>query len=95
MTFGAVLKFLTALFTVVPAIKSLWDSFISFYISQEIARMKAENREAIRKAFSEFDQRPIEKVIGSKKTGEPSGMAGTEFRDSLPGVMQDPKSGKN
>lgn len=75
-----------AVIKVIPAIKSWFESLIAAYVAAEIAAMKKENREAIRRAFDEHDQRPLEFAIGNPNAGEHSGIEGTEIRDSLPGV---------
>lgn len=70
----------------IPALKSLVDTFISWYVQTEIKGFKEDVRAGIRAAVHDHDQRDIEKAIGSTGAGEPSGIAGTEIRDSLPGV---------
>lgn len=94
------LRLLLALMVAIPTLKEWFDQLVAEYIRSQIETMKAENREAIREAFETHDQRPIEKVIGSEKAGEPSGLPGTEFRDHLPNMpdferMQDDNQGRD
>lgn len=70
----------------IPAVRSAFELLVALYIKQEIARMKKENVEVIKKAFIENDQREIERSMGSSRAGLPSGNPGSETRDSLPGV---------
>lgn len=60
--------------------------FIAEYAKHQISTMKKENRDAIKKAIDEQDQRDLEKAMGSTKVGEVSGIPGTEIIDTLPGV---------
>lgn len=80
--FQTVISFINA----INALKSLVDSFVSFYISMQIDQMKEENRLAIRKAIDEQDQRDIEKALNSPRAGLPSGNAGAVIVSDLPGV---------
>lgn len=82
-----VLAVLLAIFKAIPALKDFWDQLVANYIAAEIARMADENQNAIRKALSETDQRPIEDVIKSPRAGLPSGIDGTDIVDELPDVV--------
>lgn len=82
-----VLAVLLAFFKALPILKTFWDGLVAAYIAREVSKMKKENVEAIRKAVDEHDQREIEKLLGSPKAGLPSGIPGTEQRDSLPNVL--------
>ncbi len=77
---------LIALIKALPVLKSFFDQLVAYYVSHEIAKMKEENKAAIRKAILDHDQRGIEEKLGSDRAGELSGVPGTEIRDSLPGV---------
>lgn len=68
------------------AIKEWVDLFIVEYTKEQVKDMKKENRDAIKKAIEQQDQRDLEKSMGSTKVGEPSGIQGTEIVDTLPGV---------
>lgn len=67
------------------------DKFISWYISEAIEKMKEADREAIRKAVYEQDQRSLEKQIGDRNPGERSNLPGAGVVDSLPNVVSKPK----
>ncbi len=78
-----------AVYTIIkawPTLKSWVESFMKFYVEREIANMKKEDREAIKKAINEQDQRDLEKQIGYSKAGEASGLPGAVIVDSLPNV---------
>lgn len=75
---------LVAFFKAIPALKDILDRFIAFYVQRELENFKKENAEAIRKAIHEKDQRDIEKALGSKLKGQPTGLG--EIVDSLPNV---------
>lgn len=53
--------------------------------------MREEDREAIRKALNEHDQRQLEKQLFGKEKSEASGLPNTEFRKSLPNVGMPPE----
>lgn len=75
---------LVAFFKAIPALKDIFDKFIAFYIQRELENIKKENSDAIRRAVNEKDQRDIEKMLGSKHEGQPTGLG--EIVDSLPNV---------
>lgn len=52
--------------------------------------MHKEDREAIRKAIYEHDQRDLERQIGSSSPGEVSNAPGTIIVDELPNVLPKP-----
>lgn len=70
----------------VKIFKDWIDLFVVTYTANEIKDMKKENRDSIKKAILEQDQRDLEKAMGSTKVGLPSGIQGTEIVDHLPGV---------
>lgn len=80
------LETVVAFIKAVPVIKKWVEQLIALYVAQQIKAMREADREAIRKAVYDFDQRDLEKQIGSTKPGEPSGLPGTHIRDSLPNV---------
>lgn len=81
-----ILKAIIAVIVAIPTIKGWFDSLVKMYVEQQIASWRAEDRAAIKKAIDEQDQRDIEKALGSSHAGEPSGIPGTEIRETLPGV---------
>ncbi len=92
-----ILKIILALLQAVPSLKSVWDELVAAYIERQIATMKQQNRDAIRKAINEQDQRPIERAIGSPHAGEPSRIPGVVIVDDLPNVggVQNPTTRRN
>lgn len=82
----SILKAIIAIIVAIPTIKGWFDALVKMYVESQIAAWRAEDRAAIRKAIEEQDQRDIEKALGSGKAGEPSGIPGTEIRETLPGV---------
>jgi hypothetical protein len=85
---GSVLSGLLALIKAVPTLKEWFDQLMALYAAQAVVNLKKADRDAMRKLFDEQDQRDLEKQLGSIKAGEPSNLGGTEFRDSIPGVLQ-------
>jgi len=83
------LSVLLALLQAIPALKSIWDELVAAYISLKISEMKAENVAAIKLAIEKQDQSGLEDAIGSDRSGQMSGIDGTEHRDTLPGVVSD------
>lgn len=80
------LQFLLAAFKVIPVLKNIWDELVAEYVAKKIEEMKRENREAIKKAINDYDQRELEKALGNPNPGEHSGLPGTVIVDELPGV---------
>ena len=68
----------------IPILNDLLQEFFAYYAKTQLAAMKEANREGVRKAVYEHDQRELEKTIGSDKAGEPSGHG--DIVDTLPGV---------
>lgn len=66
-------------------VKTVWGLFKQW----QYQKAKDENKAAIEDSAKMGDQRPIEEAIGSGKAGKPSGIEGTEIRDSLPGVKNE------
>lgn len=81
------LSILLAILKAIPSLKSWWDELTAAYIASEISSMKKENVDAINKAFKSFDQRAIEKALGSSREGVRSGVAGSTIIDDLPRVQ--------
>lgn len=82
---GWVLAILKAI-AVIPVLVATFDEFVAWYVESRIAKMKVENREAIKKAIETNDQRPVENVIGSPSAGEPSGIPGSTIVDQPPSL---------
>lgn len=70
----------------IPALKSAWDSFISWYVKKEIDKMKEDDKKALRKAVDEQDQRDLERQMFSIEPGAKSNLPGTTIRTELPNV---------
>lgn len=87
MTVGSIISGIIALLKVIPVIDGWFQQLMVAYTQARIESMKRENREAIRKAILEHDQRDAEKVIGNPEPGEPSGNKGSEIvNEKPPGV---------
>ncbi len=88
MTVAGVFSAILAVIQAIPAVRDLFERFVSFYVERRIASMKQENRDAIRRAFTEHDQRPLEEALGNPNPGGHSGVPGTQVVDRLPGVNE-------
>lgn len=75
-----------AILRAIPPVNKWIEQFFVFYANKQIDRMEEENRIGLKKALHEFDQRELEKALGNKAPGEPSGNAGAVIVDELPGV---------
>lgn len=73
----------------IPILDSWFQQLTALYVEQKLASMRTENREAIRKAVYEHDQRPAEVALGNLHPGEPSGVPGSVIVPTLPGVPKD------
>lgn len=91
MTFTAVISLLTAIFKAIPSLKAWWDSLVTLYIELKIKEMRKENRDSIKKAIHEQDQREIEATIGYSQMGELSGVPSSDVVDALPNVVHNTK----
>jgi hypothetical protein len=80
----SVISAILALLKAIPILDSWFQQFFAAYAEHEIANMKAENRDSIRKALAEHDQRDLEKAIGNPNPGEASGDSGVEIVDGPP-----------
>lgn len=88
ITFGVVINGIFAIAKAVPIFKEWLAKLSVAFIKWQAKEMKQEHREAIHKALSEDDQRPIEEALGNPNAGELSGVPGSEIRGPLPGVGQ-------
>jgi hypothetical protein len=77
---------IVALAKAIPVVDKWFQQFVTYYVNSAIDRMAVENREAIKKAIEDQDQRDLEKAIGNANAGELSEVPGTVVRDNLPGV---------
>ena len=69
-----------------PIVDRWVQMLVAAYIASRIGSMSKDQRDGIRKAIDEQDQRDLEKAIGNPQAGEPSGLPGVEHRPTLPGV---------
>ena len=86
MTVAATIALLTSIFAAIPVLKEWFDKVVAAYVVMKVSQMKKENRDAIKTAIIDQDQREMEDALGSTRTGEASGLPGTTVVDSLPGV---------
>ena len=68
----------------ISALDNLFQLVMVAYTQSQIASMRAENREAIKRSIAEHDQREAERVIGNPNPGEASGEEGTQIVDAPP-----------
>ena len=82
MSLSLVAQIVLALSKAIPIVNKWLDEIYN----ARIEAMKERNDEAIKTGFEQQDQRPIEDAMNSSKTGEISGVPGSEIVDKLPGV---------
>lgn len=70
----------------IPIVNDWLQKFIAWYVESQIASMKKENADVIKRAVELHNQIDLEKLLGNKNAGEPTNLPGTELRDTLPGV---------
>ena len=85
------LSAIVAIINLIPQLKAGFEALMAYYVQTQIASIKKEYSDAIRKAIDEHDQRDLERAIGSPRAGLPSGLNGTHIVDSIPGVPAEPK----
>lgn len=73
--FGTILAVLKA----IPVLDSWFQQLVALYVAARISSMKAENKEAIRKAIEEHDTRDLEGVSGNPSPGGHSGESSSEI----------------
>lgn len=83
---GTFLSLMLAIFKAIPPLKSFFDALVRAYVNRTIDSMAKEDREGLRKAFEEQDQRDLEKAMGNQNAGKEVPATGSEIVDSLPGV---------
>ncbi len=82
-------QFITLIISIskaVPIVNDWIQELIVAFTNQRIDSMSKENRESIKKAIEQKDQRDLERAMGSINAGELSGIPGTVVVDKLPGV---------
>lgn len=79
-----VIAAIIAIAKAVPVIDSWLQQLVAAYTAARIASMKKENRDAIRKAVQEQDQRDLESAVGNPNPGEPSNAPGSEIISGPP-----------
>lgn len=79
MSISIVVQIILAIFKIYPKVET--EIF-----NARIREMKKENRDALKKAIDEQDQRDLEIAIGSTNAGEVSNTPGSVVVDDLPGV---------
>lgn len=83
---ASIIASILAVAKAIPVLDSWLQQLVVAYTKARIKSMTAENIAAIRAVMDSQDQRPAETALGSPHAGEPSGLNGTEIRDTLPGV---------
>jgi hypothetical protein len=79
--FGIILAVLKA----IPVLDSWFQQLTVLYFNAQVSKMKAENRDAVKKALDEHDQRDLEKATGnSQHSGEHSGETSSEIISGPP-----------
>lgn len=81
-----IVALITGIVKAIPILDKWVEQFMVYYFNKSIDKMKLDNFKAIKKAINEKDQRDLEKNIGNPNAGNPSGDAGSEIVDDLPGV---------
>lgn len=85
----SIITAILGLIKVIPIIDGWIQLFVSAYVANQIDTMKKENKDAIRKAIQDHDQRDLEKAIGNQNAGKPSGDAGSTIIDHPPPGLSD------
>ena len=91
MTVTAVISLLTVIFKAIPSLERWWDDFMTMYFTLKVSEMRKENRDSIKKAIHEQDQRELETTIGYSQMGELSGVPSSDVVDALPNVVRNTK----
>lgn len=78
--FGTILAVLKA----IPVLDSWFQQLAVLYFNMQVSNMKAENRDAVRKALAEHDQRDLEKATGNPNPGQHSGETTSEIISGPP-----------
>lgn len=75
---------LVAFLKMLPTLLKLIDKMASAYVAFRIGQMEKDIEIGVRKAIIDHDQRSLENAIGSPTAGKPSGIPGTDIRDTPP-----------
>lgn len=82
---GTAFATILAVLKAIPVLDSWFQQLVALYVSLQISNMKSENRDAVRKALEEHDQRDLEKATGnSQHSGEHSGETSSEIISGPP-----------
>lgn len=82
----ALLTTILAVAKAVPVIDQWLQKLIVAYANSRIDAMAKADRDSIKTALNQQDQRDLEKALGSLKAGEASNINGTVIVTTLPGV---------
>lgn len=85
-TAATILAIIMAIAKDVPIVDGWIKQLTTAYMLAKIAKMDKANRDALKKAIEEGDQRDLEIAMGSSGAGEMSGVPGSVVVDKLPGV---------
>lgn len=70
---GSIIAGIIAIAKAIPALRDILNQLSAAWMAMEYANLRQEQRDAIKKAIGEHDQRDLEKSIGNPKAGMPSG----------------------
>ncbi len=87
-------KALLILIGLVPQFKKIWDQLVAEYIKTQIDKMHNDDKEAIKKAVYDYDQRQIEWQLGNRSPGEHSFIPGTMVVDDISHIVSDDRKKK-
>ena len=79
-----ILNAIIKVFAAVPTLNTWFQELVKLYVQIQGAAMSKENRDAVRKALDEHDQRDMEKAVNSPTAGKISGDPGTVVVDAPP-----------
>ena len=82
----SIIQAVLAILKAIPILDSWFERLAAAYVASRIQTMRAENRDAIKKAVEAHDTIDLEKAVGNPEPGAPSGIPGTVVRDKLPGA---------
>lgn len=79
-----VISAILAIFKAIPVLDSWFQQMVAAYVTARIASMKAENRDAIKKAVQEQDTRDLDKAVGAPDVGEIINAPGSTVQSGPP-----------
>ena len=91
--FLAVVAAITAVAKVFPIVDTWLQKFVVWYASNRIDSMTKEDRDSVKKAIDQKDQRDAEAALGNPNAGNLSGIPGTVVRNDIPGVSDNKPPG--